>query len=81
MHKLNEINLKYEAVGKSDSRLTEERDAWGQRVRGHWFAVAQERSCNSYLWNHFRSDLWDQMHDERWRKFVDVSHWCVSSMS
>ena len=26
MHKLNEINPEYEMVGKSDSRLTEERD-------------------------------------------------------
>lgn len=26
MHKLNEINPEYEAIGKSDSRLTEDRD-------------------------------------------------------
>ena len=49
--RLNEISDGYDAIGKSDGRLTEDRD--GGRGVVEWFVLAQEYCCYPYFWSQF----------------------------
>ena len=60
LHKLSEIDEEYEAIGKSDSRLTEERE--GRRgCGGDRHFVAPKHCCYSNFWYQLRSYGWDQV--------------------